>query len=90
MLDDSELDQLSLIDAVLPDIISLRHSLAGNKIIKSDLPFKNDTMSDEVYHVNSVPADNMEYNGVGIDGGSHKILKGHDSEVNSYSEITSL
>ncbi|KAK3753003.1 hypothetical protein QZH41_016303, partial [Actinostola sp. cb2023] len=77
VLDDSELDQLSLIDAVLPDIISLRHSLAGGKIIKTDLPFKNEHIhaSEEVYHVNSLHS--MEY----IDGSKALVLRGHESEV---------
>lgn len=74
---------MSLIDAVLPDIISLRHSLAGNKIIKSDIAFKSDGIGEDIYHINSAPMDSVDYNGLSIDGGNHKVmlLKGHESEV---------
>lgn len=87
MLDDSELDQLSLIDAVLPDVVSSRHSLISNKIIKPEVAPVNDLVhasSDGYMHVNSVPqGDTLDCDAVMIDNGSQKalVLKGHGSEV---------
>jgi hypothetical protein len=87
LLDDSELDQLSLIDSVLPDVISSRHSLISGKIIKPEIPITNELMhvSDDGYqHVNSVPhGESMEFDGPLIDVGNQKalVLKGHGSEV---------
>ncbi|XP_031565587.1 F-box-like/WD repeat-containing protein TBL1X [Actinia tenebrosa] len=86
LLDDSELDQLSLIDAVLPDVVSSRHSLISNRIIKPEVPAVNDLLNasgDGYMHVNSVPQDVTDCDPVMMDNGSQKalILKGHGSEV---------
>lgn len=82
LLDDSELDQLSLIDAVLPGVVSSRHSLISNKIIKPEIPAVNDLLhaSSDGY-MNSVPQDDCD--AVMFDNGSQKalVLKGHGSEV---------
>ncbi|EDO40932.1 predicted protein [Nematostella vectensis] len=85
LLDDGELDQLSLIDAALPDIISTRHTLLSNKGIKPETPYKNDNGSNEIYmHNNSVSnADSLQIDGSVNDIANQKalVLKGHQSEV---------
>lgn len=72
---------MSLIDAVLPDIVATRHTLLHNRV-KSDIGIK---LEDGHYtHVNSMGHDEiMEIDGTVNDVGNNKalVLKGHESEV---------
>lgn len=83
ILDDgSELDHVSLIDAVLPDIVTTRHTLLHNRGMKPEIGIK---LEDGHYaHVNSMGhGEMMEIDGTVNDAGSNKalILKGHEHEV---------
>lgn len=78
----SELDHVSLIDAVLPDIVATRHTLLHNRSIKPDISIK---LEDGHYsHVNSMGhGEIMDIDGTVNDVGNNKVLllKGHESEV---------
>ena len=78
----SELDHVSLIDAVLPDIVATRHTLLHNRSMKSDIGIK---LEDGHYtHVNSMGhSEIMDIDGTVNDVGNNKalVLKGHESEV---------
>ena len=73
---------MSLIDAVLPDIVSTRHTLLHNRSIKPDINIK---LEDGHYsHVNSMGhGEIMDIDGTVNDVGNNKalLLKGHESEV---------
>lgn len=73
---------MSLIDAVLPDIVATRHTLLHNRSIKPDISIK---LEDGHYsHVNSMGhGEIMDIDGTVNDVGNNKalLLKGHESEV---------
>ena len=73
---------MSLIDAVLPDIVATRHTLLHNRSIKPDISIK---LEDGHYsHVNSMGhGEIMDIDGTVNDVGNNKVLllKGHESEV---------
>ena len=73
---------MSLIDAVLPDIVATRHTLLHNRSIKPEISIK---LEDGHYsHVNSMGhGEIMDIDGTVNDVGNNKalLLKGHESEV---------
>ena len=73
---------MSLIDAVLPDIVATRHTLLHNRSMKPDINIK---LEDGHYsHVNSMGhGEIMDIDGTVNDVGNNKalLLKGHESEV---------
>ena len=84
--ENGELEQLSLVDAVLPDIIATRHTLLHNRALKQVVGVKQESNADSNHcsHVNSLGhGEIMEVDGTPNDVGNQKalILKGHQSEV---------
>ena len=73
---------MSLIDAVLPDIVATRHTQLHNRSIKPDISIK---LEDGHYsHFNSMGhGEIMDIDGAVNDVGNNKalLLKGHESEV---------
>ena len=84
-----DVEQLSLVDAVLPDVVASRHALIASKVVKHESILKQEPGAEENYsRTNSVGhADAMEMDGPVNDVGGQKatLLRGHESEVGAVS-----